>query len=99
MDQLLVNAVEWSVNLAFWGSLLFPLAIVPVWPWWRDWFGQSMVAFDLCLSGATAGLSLRYDFGLRGTPLAWIDSVSLAMTFVVIMWRTVAIYMTQRKPS
>jgi len=39
---------------------------------------------------------LRYDWGIRGTALAWVDAVSLGLTFAVIVWRTVMIFRAQR---
>lgn len=99
IDQPLVDAVEWAVNLAFWGAVLFPAAVGLIWPWWRDWWGQNMVALDLCVAGTTLGLVLRYDWGVKSVSLAWVDVVSLSLSFVVIAWRAVMIFRAQRSSA
>lgn len=96
-DQPLIDALEYTVNLAFWAALAFPFLIGLIWPWWRDWWGQNMIALDLCVAGATVGSVLRYDFGIRSTSLAWVSIVFLAMVFVIIVWRGVMIFITQRR--
>lgn len=98
IDQPLTDFVEWSVNFAFWGAVAFPVVIRRVWPWWRDWFGQTMVAVDLCFAAACLGLVLRYDFGIRFAVLAWIDAIGLSLSFLVLVWRTVMIFRAQRRP-
>jgi hypothetical protein len=95
-NQALIDATEWSVNLSFWASAAFPVLIAPVWRWWLDWFGQTMVLFDLALAGAALGLVLRFDWGIRLEALQWVDIISLSFAFVVIVWRSVLIYRTQR---
>lgn len=97
VSQSLMDALEWAVNATFWTSLFFPIVIAGVWPWWQDWFGQTMVALDLCVAGAAAQGVLRYDFGIRSTSLAWADVVFLVLVTAVIVWRTIMIFRTQRK--
>jgi len=97
IDQPLIDAVEWAVNLAFWSAIAFPFLIIWVWPWWRDWMGQTMVAMDYCLAAATFSLVLRYDFGVTFTSLAWVDVIALATIPAVLAWRSVMIFRTQRK--
>ena len=96
MDQPLIDFVEWSVNLAFWASVAFPFVIAVIWPWWKDWFGQTMVAVDTCFAGAALGLVLRYDWGVKSVSLAWADAIALSLSFLVIVWRTVMIFRQQR---
>lgn len=96
IDQPLIDAVEWSVNLAFWSAVLFPAVIGLIWPWWRDWWGQNMIALDLCIAGTTLGLVLRYDWSVRSVSLAWVDVVSLSLSFAVIAWRAAMIFRAQR---
>lgn len=97
MDQHLVDFIEWSVNLSFWSSVLFPLVIASVWPWWKDWFGQTMVAFDLTYASAALSTVMYYDWGLKGTVLVWVAAIGLATSFLVLIWRTIVIFHEQRK--
>ena len=96
-NQPLTDFVEWSVNLAFWGAVAFPAVIAPVFPWWRNWVGQTMVAVDLCLALAAMGLVLRYDWGIQFVVLAWIDAIGLSLSFLVLVWRVVMIFRAQRR--
>lgn len=98
VDQALVDFLEWSVNLAFWGALAFPVVMAFVWPWWRDWYGQTTVMFDMCLAGAALGLVLSYDLGVKLMTAYWIDAFSLALSFAIMIWRGVMIYRIQRRP-
>lgn len=95
-DQPLTDALEWTVNFAFWAAIAFPVLIGMIWPWWRDWWGQNMIALDLAIAVAVVGAVLRYDLGIRFTGLAWVDVVSLALVFFIIVWRGVMIFRTQR---
>jgi hypothetical protein len=97
VDQPLIDAVEWSVNLSFWAAIAFPFVIGTIWFWWLDWWGQNMIAFDLCFAGAALPLVLRYDFGVKASALAWVDVISLSLVTLVVIHRAVMIFVTQRR--
>lgn len=97
VDQPLIDAVEWAVNLSFWTAVAFPFVIGLIWFWWLDWWGQNMIALDFCFAGATLSLVLRYDFGVKASALAWVTVISLSLVTVVLIHRAVMIFTTQRK--
>jgi hypothetical protein len=99
VDQPLIDAVQWAVNLSFWSSLVFLVFTTAIWPWWKDWWGQSMMAFDLCISGAVFPSLLSVDWSVHGTGRLWVTVVFLLLVPVVIGWRTVMIFRAQRLPG
>jgi hypothetical protein len=97
VDQPLIDATQWVLNITFWSSVAFVLVTTMLWPWWQDWFGQTMIAFDLCISGATLPSLLSVDWGVHGTFRAWVTIIFLGLAPLVIGWRTFMIFRTQRR--
>lgn len=97
IDQPLIDAAEWVINVSFWAAILFPAITALIWPWWRDWWGQAMVAFDLAIAGTVFPDVLAFDWGVRGTVLVWLQVVFLSFSPLILLWRTAMIYRVQRR--
>jgi hypothetical protein len=97
MDQPLIDAAEWAVNTAFWAAVIFPVVTALIWPWWRDWWGRSMVALDLVAGGTALPYMLAADWHVHGVALEWILVVAIGLGPLVIAWRTAMIFHTQRR--
>lgn len=97
MDQPLTDAAEWAVNVAFWAAVVFPVVTAFIWSWWLDWWGRSMIALDLVAGGVALPYMLSVDWRVHGIALDWILVVSIGLGPLVIAWRTVMIFLTQRR--
>jgi len=96
--QFLSDVVKWLVNITFWTSLAFPVVTRPFWPWTRSQWGRNIVALELAIAFTLIGSIMNIDLGWRRYPLvfAWITTVSLACVPVIVIWRAVMIWRTQR---
>lgn len=91
-----------AVQAGFWASVAFPTVTATFWPWWKSWWGRNLVALDLAiaLSLLSAVLQVEFDMEPGSTPghvLLWISSVSLCLVPVVIVWRGVLTWVSQRR--
>jgi hypothetical protein len=82
---------------AFVVGILFPLTGF-YWSWWETWLGRNLVYFDYVVALALLPLFLHFVFGLTPHTLyfAWVQSVSLALIPLLIVWRAALIYREQR---
>lgn len=96
VDQPLLDAAQWAVNFAFWGSIVFPAVTAAFWPWWQTWWGWNIISFDAALGGASLPYVLVLNWRVTGTWLVWMEVLCLGAGFVIIAWRTAMIWRTQR---
>jgi hypothetical protein len=97
--RLQLDLINWFVNLAFWVCLAFPLVVALYWPWWKDWWGWSIVVLELLIPVALLGGILRIDFGLRSLNpflFGWIELTAIGLIPLVVIHRTWLIWYRQR---
>lgn len=98
--RLILDLAEYAIWFAFLASALFPLFTSYFWPWWKTTWGWNIVTLDLGVALALLPSWLRLAFGLRTAasyPFAWIAVASVFAVGVIVTWRTVLIWRTQRK--
>ena len=85
------------VNLAFFVSVIFAPVTSMYWSWWESWWGRNIVALEACIAGTLFGSFLYVDFGIDSIVIRWVQAIFLALVIVVVAWRMVMIWMTQRR--
>jgi hypothetical protein len=90
-----------GTQAGFWAGLLFPAVTAVYWPWWRHWWGWTIVVLDMAIVLALLGSILVLEFGLHpgstpGHVLAWTEAFALCLVPAVIVWRAVLVFITQR---
>lgn len=95
-DHALVVYDHVLINAAFIVSLLFTPVVSLFWPWWKEWWGQNIVALELCIAGTLLSSWLYIDFGVNSDVLQWLTAGFLTLIVLVIVWRTALIWYTQR---
>jgi hypothetical protein len=96
--QLAIDIINWGINVAFVSSILFPVAIRPIWAWTESAWGWNTIAFDVVVALALLPVWLHRTFNLNPGSLMflWIQAASLCAIPVIIIWRTWIIWRVQR---
>lgn len=96
--ELIVNFVNWGINVAFIVSLVFPIAIRPIWAWTKHSWGWNIVVLDWAISLALLPVWVHRAFNLNPDTylFGWIQAASIWIVPVIILWRAVIIWLTQR---
>lgn len=98
-----------GVFATFLAALLFPLVGVKVrmgiirvsgfWPWWQHSWGWNIVCFDEAVAIALLPSWLHHVFGINPetTTFLALDAVAIWSVLGIIAWRTVLIWIAQRR--
>lgn len=95
-EQFLADAGMWLANVTFFTSLAFPLATAVFWPWWASWWGRNIVSLELGIAVTLLPAVLFRDFGVDSLVLRWVQAAALATVPLIVVWRAVMIWQTQR---
>lgn len=98
-DQPLIDAVQWLINVGFAVSVLAPAVTASFWPWWRtkpSFWGWTIMSFDLAFGLVLLPSFVEIDFGFHFVILIWLQLVFISLSVLLVAWRTVMIYLTQR---
>jgi hypothetical protein len=81
----------------FWVSFAFPFAVSLFWPWWQSGWGRNIVLLETCIWVSLLPAPLHAMFGVPyGSFLSWFQVAALFGAGVVVVWRFVIIWRTQR---
>ena len=94
--QFLADAGQRLINGVFIVSVLFPVVTTFFWAWWRSEWGWNIILLEACIAATLLPTVLLIDFGIDDIPLRWIQAVSLLLVGMVIIWRGLLIWRTQR---
>jgi len=97
MNQALLAAAHWEINVGFAVSVLFPVVTRFFWPWNESEWGWNIVSLDLSIAGTLLASVLKIDFGIVNNPLVATQVAFLALVIANLTWRTVIIWQTQRE--
>jgi hypothetical protein len=91
--------VEWAVIFAFLIPAAFPLVASRFWPWWEDDLGVNLVMMDVAVAIAAFPAFLHYVVGapLDLVEYQYLRNIALSAVPVIVIWRTIIIYRTQRE--
>jgi hypothetical protein len=102
--QILQHVMLYAIQAGFWAAISFPLITAFYWPWWRSLWGLTIVALDLAIALALLGsvLAIEFGFGLTQSgalayAVLWVTAVSLCAIPLIITWRAVLTFTTQRR--
>lgn len=95
-EQFLADAGNALENLTFFVSLLFPLVTAFFWPWWESSWGRNIVSLELGIAVTLLPGVLFRDFGVNDLALHWVQLLALATVPLIVVWRVVMIWRTQR---
>lgn len=98
-DHALLVYEHVLVNVAFLTSVLFAPVVSAFWPWWEESWGQNIVLLELCIAGSLFSSWLFIDFGVNVDSLQWVTAAFLTLIPLIIIWRTVLIWLTQRQAA
>ena len=100
--QVLHDASEWVIQLAFWCSVAFP-AWYSIWaPWWRYPVGRAIVALDAAIALATGPTTIGLIFGASvvASPFfTWLTVFAFGCIPVITVYRAVVVYQVQRRAA
>jgi hypothetical protein len=100
VDGLEIRVSQIEIQAIFYSGLAAPIVMGLFWRWWRSELGWSIIAKTLALSLALLGAMLIYWFGPvsvgRSEGMQWFTLVMLAAIPVIIWWRVLVIWKTQR---
>lgn len=101
-ESILRDVASYGVQAGFWAAMAFPVVTAFFWSWWQHLWGWTIVALDLAIAMVLLGAVLVIEFGLQpvdetGLVLFWVEAIALCLVPVIIVWRAVLIYMTQRR--
>jgi len=95
--EVLTTWGEWAMGAAFWTCLLWPGIAAVFWPWHRSQWGWNMVIKTELIAVALLAPVLRAELGVTSLYfLLWTTVVALTLIPVVVGWRLVIIWRTQR---
>lgn len=97
MNYSLLTIVHWEINVVFLTSLLFPVVTRFYWPWNESSWGWNIISLELSIAGCLLPSFLYIDFRIDDWLLRWSQVIFLAMVGVIVLWRAVIIWQTQRK--
>lgn len=95
-EQLLVDAGGVLANVTFFTSLLFPAVTAFFWRWWASWWGRNIISLELGIAVTLLPAVLYRDFGVDSLVLRWVQVTALATVPLIVAWRAVMIWRTQR---
>lgn len=95
-DHALLAYDHVLINVAFITSVLFTPVVSLFWPWWRESWGQNIVALETCIAGTLFSSWLFIDWGISSDILQWVTAAFLTLVVLIIIWRTVMIWHAQR---
>jgi hypothetical protein len=97
--QLIRDLGEYAIWFSFLAAVGFPLVTSLFWPWWRSEWGWNIVTLEMAIAVALLPAWMHFAFGLttRGSyGFAWLQVGAVTLVGVIIVWRTVLIFLTQR---
>ena len=96
--HLIRDLDEYVIWFSFLISVLFPAATSAVWPWWKHAWGVNIIVLEGAIALALLPPWLRIVFGLRSFTylFAWVQLASVTLVGLIIVWRLVLIWRTQR---
>jgi hypothetical protein len=96
--QLLSDLGVWGVNVAFVAAILFPFVVRTFWAWEKSDWGLNIVLLEILIAFALLPSWLRRAVGISLNTyfLGWLVVACLWGIAVVIVWRTIIIWRTQR---
>lgn len=88
----------WLISLVFWLSVAFPVLVSAFWPWWESWWGRNLVALEACIALDLLPeiLIIYFHMGVDIVFFEWFQDGALALTCLVIIWRFIMTWQTQR---
>lgn len=101
--ELLSDVTWWIINFITWSSFAFPVLTWPFWNWSESMWGRNLVAYEVCLGLGFIGATVRHDWGIPSAlhgpafyAVEWLQTISLAFVPLIISWRVIIIWKTQR---
>lgn len=96
--HLIRDLDEYVIWFSFLVAVLFPLLTSAVWPWWKHAWGINIIVLEGAIALALLPPWLRLVFGLKSFTylFAWVQLASVALVGIIIVWRLVLIWHTQR---
>jgi hypothetical protein len=97
--QLIRDLGEYAIWFSFLAAVAFPLVTSLFWPWWQHSWGWNIVTLEMAIAVALLPAWLHYAFGFTiaaSTGFAWLQVGAVMLVGVIIVWRTVLIFLTQR---
>lgn len=99
--HVLLLVEEIAIQAAFWASCLFPVVTALFWPWWESEWGWNIIALEIAIAVTLLPDIMIIEFGMKpgstpGHALLWTSAISLCLVTVVIVWRAVVIFRSQR---
>lgn len=94
--QFLADAGIVLANVTFFTSLLFPAVTAFFWRWWASAWGRNIVSLELGIAVTLLPAVLFRDFGTDDLALRWVQVTALATVPLIVIWRTVMIWLAQR---
>jgi hypothetical protein len=91
------EATQIGIELIFYTSLAFCIAVSSFWAWWKSQLGWTIIAKSLCLAIATLPAMVFFWLGHRAP--TWLEDVSIAGLWsvpVVLAWRAIVLWRVQR---
>jgi hypothetical protein len=100
--HILYEIGSYGAQAGFWAAFLFPVVTAFYWPWWRHPWGWTIVGLDFAIALALLGGILVIEFGMvpgstPGHVFSWIEAIALWLIPVIIVWRAVLTFITQRQ--
>lgn len=96
-DHILAAYEHILINVGFVISLLFAPVNSLWWPWWQEHWGWNIVTLEMCIAGDLLSSFLFIDFHVASDALQWVTAFSLTLTVIIIVWRSLMIWQTQRE--
>lgn len=100
--QLIHDLDEYVIWFSFLLSVLFAPLATMMWPWWKHPWGINIISLEVAIAFALLPAWLSIAFGLRRADVyvfAWVQLASLVLVGLVIAWRLVLIWRTQRRDT
>jgi hypothetical protein len=84
----------------FWITLVFPIITAFFWPWWTSVWGWNIISLDAGSCVSLLPAPLHAIFGIPyGPVLNWFQIGAVFLFGLIIIWRTVIIWIVQRRES
>lgn len=95
--QVLLEWAHIAIGAAFWTCALWPAMVRLFWPWNRHEWGWNMVIKTELVAAALLSSILKIEFGITsGLTLLWTTVLAVSAIPLVLAWRTLIIWRTQR---
>jgi hypothetical protein len=100
VSQFLLDWIQYAELIIFWLGIVAPAVTALFWRWWSSVWGWTICGLEICISGLLLQASLEQMFGLVltvfSTAWLWLDAVLISCVGLIIVWRTIVIFQTQR---